>query len=394
MALAKRLLDILDDIDVGELVRLLEDLISIPSPTGEEKEIAQYISHYASNENFTSIRMSDHSDVVANIDGVAEGHRLLFLIHTDHSKPIHADTAYSPKILDGERFGKSGKVIVGKGSCSPKGSIAAMFYMGKILASRRRELKGNLIIAAVGRDLLANHDGIREVAEKRWVNADMAIVGEATGNQPMIGARGINHIAIDISGIPTHRGRPEEGINPIWTVEKILGVLKEIVEESPSHPLLKRATLTPIDIRCEVVPPRTPHSCCLLLDRRTLPGEDANTIIWRIKEKLDLLKLEKQEVRVELVKQMYPFEGSHESYISRKIMEINEAITGHHLPFGYLSFATNGGFLTGKMKIPSVAYGPGSMEDVIPEEHVEIESILTATKVYAGTAFEVLQDHG
>jgi len=79
------------------------------------------------------------------------------------------------------------------------------------------------------------------------------------------------------------------------------------------------------------------------------------------------------------------------SLISQKVSEMHELITGQRVPFGYLTFATNGSFLTSQMKIPTVVYGPGRIEDMAPREHVEVDRLIMAAKVYAGTALEVLQ---
>ena len=386
-----RILEILKIIDENEVVQISEKLIRIPSPTGGEEAISRLICSYAQSIGFTLVQRSDQWDVVARIDGEQRGPRLLFLTHLDHSRPTDEQEPYDPKILDGKDFGKPGKVVVGRGSCSPKGTIASMLCAGRVLAGRKEELKGSLIIAAVGRDLLANHDGIREVAERGWIDADMAIAGEPTGNQPIISARGINHIEITVQGISSHWGRPEEGINPIWSLPQVLEVLQQLIKELPSHKFLKKATLVPIDIRCDMSPPRTPTACHLILDRRTLPGEHSDFILKIMQESFDQLELKNQKICANIKNQMYPFEGNPMSLISQKVSEMHELITGQRVPFGYLTFATNGSFLTSQMKIPTVVYGPGRIEDMAPREHVEVDRLIMAAKVYAGTALEVLQ---
>lgn len=88
---------------------------------------------------------------------------------------------------------------------------------------------------------------------------------------------------------------------------------------------------------------------------------------------------------------MYPFEGSPESHIAKKVKEMNEAITGNRLPYGYLPFSTDGGFLTGKMRIPSVIYGPCRIQEaIVSKENVKVENILLAVRVYAASTFEIL----
>lgn len=384
-------LDILENIDENELIELLKELIRIPSPTGEEKEIAKYIASFSKNGGYGSVNVSDQWDVVARIDGKAEGRRILFLTHTDHSKPADPKKDYIPRITEGHEFGKPGKVITGKGSCAPKATLAAMLLAGQILAKKTENLKGSVIVAAVSQDLNANHDGPREVDERGWIDAEMAVVGEPSNNRPVIGARGINHIAITIQGVSTHWGRPSEGVNPIWTIGQVLAEIKTLIAELPSHPSLGRATLAPINVECQASPPQTPSSCRIVFDRRTLPGEDTNDIVKGISERLDTLGLDKQDINVSLCSQMYPFKGSSESFISKKVMEISEAVTGDHFPYGYLSFSSNGGYLTDKMGIPSVVLGPGNIGDIAPTEHVEVKSVLEAAKIYVATSLDVLR---
>lgn len=384
------ILEAFSGLDESRLIDLLKDLIRIPSPTGGEKEIAKFIADFARGCNYSSVKVGEHGDVVVRVDGKHKGPRLLFLTHTDHSKPIDPGGAFKPEIAEGKEFGKSGKVITGKGSCAPKATLAAMLYAGKLLAERTENLTGSVIIAAVTRDLNANHDGPRAVDEKGWIDADMAIVGEPSNCGPVIGARGISHIAVTIKGVPTHWGRPGEGSNPIWSLEQVLPQIKLLIANLPSHPSLGAATLAPIHIDCEASPPQTPSSCRLVFDRRTLPGEKTEDILHRIQEVLDRLKLDNQSVAIELTSQMYPFEGSANDFISTKVMEISRAVTGHSSPFGYLTFSSNGGYLTGKMGIPSVVLGPGSIGDIAPKEHVEVSSLINATKIYTVTALDVL----
>ena len=382
---------VLEEIDEQELIELLKKLITIPSPTGDEKEISQYISSYAKDSGYSSVEVSDQWDVVARIDGKNDGPRILFLTHTDHSKPADPKEDFHPGIVEGQKFGKSGRVITGKGSCAPKATLAAMLYAGKILAKKRTELRGSVIIAAVTKDLNANHDGPRAVDENGWIDADMAVVGEPSNNDPVIGARGISHIAITIKGVPTHWGRPAEGCNPIWTIEQILPQIKAQVADLPSHSELGEATLAPIHIGCEASPPQTPSSCRIVLDRRTLPGEDTDHIIQEIRDRLNYLKTEELNIDVDLASQMYPFEGNSEEFISKKVLEISQAIKGQPSQFGYLTFSSNGGYLTRTMGIPSIVLGPGNISDIAPIEHVEVNSVMAATQMYIATVLDVLQ---
>ena len=390
----QKIVEILGDLAEKELLELLQELIRIPSPTGEEQEIGQFIASYAKDSGYGSVNLSEQGDVVAQVDGKLNGPRILYLTHTDHSRPVDPKADFNPRIVEGQEFGKSGRVITGKGSCAPKATLAAMLYAGKVLAEKREDLKGSVLIAAVTKDLNANHDGPRAVDENGWIDADMAVVGEPSNSEPVIGARGISHIAVTIKGVPTHWGRPAEGSNPIWTIEQILPQIKTLIADLPSHSALGEATLAPIDIGCENIPPQTPGSCRIVFDRRTLPGESTEDIIQVMQDRLNTVTPDNQSIDVTLASQMYPFEGSADTFISKKVMEVSQTVTGYHAEYGYLTFSSNGGYLTGKMGIPSVVLGPGNIGDIAPKEHVELSSVFNATAIYIATALDILgQEH-
>ncbi len=372
-----------------ELIKLLGELVKIPSPTGEEKEIAEFMAAYGRESGYSSINVGNKWSVVGRVDGAGQGPRVLFLTHSDHARPAEPEGPYALEVADGGKFNKSGPVALGKGACAPKGTLAAMLLAGAILARHRSDFKGSAVIAAVCQDLNANHDGPREVHERGWIEADMAVVGEPSHHRPVLGARGISHIGVKINGQPTHWGRPAEGSNPIWTMAPVLAALKDLTSNLPRHPDLGQATLAPFNLDCRYSAPHTPSWCRVVLDRRTLPGEDSAEVLKTIKDKLSGLAPEGQSLEVDYVSQMFPFQGSAESLIAQKVMAVSTEIIGQELSFGYLTFSSNGGYLTGKMGMPSVVLGPGRIEDIHPVEHIEIESLVLATKIYLATVVEL-----
>jgi len=373
--------------ETDELIHLLENLIRIPSGSGQEKSLSEFILAYGESLGFSPLRRSSHGDIAGTLEGSPGGPTVLFLTHMDHSPVDTEENPYRPVVMDGSEFEKPGRVLVGKGSCSPKATLACMLYACRQIAVRKKEIRGNVLFAAVGRDLLANHDGIRELVEEDWIHADFAVAGEPTGNRPMIGARGINHIEVVIPGMPSHWGRPEEGINPLWELPSVLQTLRELIGELPRHEALKGATLVPIDIACDMKPPRSPSACRVLLDRRTLPGENPEAILREVRERL---QQRVPGVHASVKSQMYPYEGDPGSVICRTIAETNDRLSGRPVPFGYLSFATNGGFLTHQLKIPTVVYGPGRIEDMAPKEHVEVDRLVLSSSVYKDTVLALL----
>src|SRR5262249_45137923 len=147
--------------------------------------------------------------------------------------------------LDGVPFGKRGQVVRGRGAVAPKGALAAMIAAGSRLRRGAERPAGDVVLAAVTRDLFANHDGIREVHEA-GLTADFALAGEPTENRPVIGARGIARFEVTFRGVPAHAGDPDRGVNPITLMAAFLVEAERL--SAREHRQLGRATLSPLSV--------------------------------------------------------------------------------------------------------------------------------------------------
>src|SRR5207253_9647309 len=146
---------ILAHIDRDELAQLGCGLTSIPSPTGQEKAIAEFILAWFEANGLKAVRQDvevDRPNAVGILKGDGTGLSLGFNGHMDTSfTGTSADLRMVANIEpEAELKGriKDGKVQ-GLGISNMKGGVAAFMMAGKALKKSDMKLKGDIVLAAV-----------------------------------------------------------------------------------------------------------------------------------------------------------------------------------------------------------------------------------------------------
>jgi acetylornithine deacetylase/succinyl-diaminopimelate desuccinylase-like protein len=146
---------VLAQIDRDELARLACDLTSIPSPTGQEKAIAEFILAWFENSGFKAVRQDvevDRPNAVGILKGDGNGLSLGFNGHTDTSYTgTTADLRMVANIEpEAELKGRIvGDKVQGLGVSNMKGGVASFMIAGKALQKSGVKLKGDVVLAAV-----------------------------------------------------------------------------------------------------------------------------------------------------------------------------------------------------------------------------------------------------
>lgn len=141
-----------------ELLELAARMVDIPSPTGEERALAEFVAAHLSRNGVPAAcqMVSDtQANAVARLKGSGEGPDLVFYA------PL--DTAFSPTPgedepwLDlGQRGDLQARAVIedgflrGAGAHNPKGHAAAVIAAGIALARCGAPLKGDVILALCG----------------------------------------------------------------------------------------------------------------------------------------------------------------------------------------------------------------------------------------------------
>jgi acetylornithine deacetylase/succinyl-diaminopimelate desuccinylase-like protein len=199
-------------------VKLLTDLIRIPSQNGINKEagIGDYLQAAASRLGF-GIRMKEYApgrpNVLCEFSFGTETPRVLFNTHMD-TKPAFQTELYNnawktDPFSPAEKDGK----IFGVGACDTKGSIAALLSAVDIFLRTPGKKKGTLVIHFVCDEETTSEYGTLALCRAGEVHADFAVVLEPTTNRVSHAQLGNLFFCTEFHGVGGHTGIPEGKTN-------------------------------------------------------------------------------------------------------------------------------------------------------------------------------------
>jgi len=365
-----------------ELIAFTRKLLRIPSPSGQEKEIAGVAAAEMKAAGFERVRIDPLFNVTGVIKGKNPHFRLMLNGHLDHAEAGSMKDPYSGKIV--ERQGR--KVIWGRGACDMKGAVAAMIFAGKAVRDSGVKLRNSAILTAVSLEEAGRGEGIKRLLGKEKIRADMAISGEATNLQINLGHRGKLEFDVLAKGRTTHGSTPSLGINAIFQMKKFIEKL-ETAYPLPVDPFFGPCTVTAIDISASPgrLTPIVPDRCNLVVDRRYLPSESAESVKRELEGLIGQVRTEdpRFEAEVTLAKNFPPYYCRPEEEVVKVLQEARRKVIGEEGKFGAWRFGVDGSFIH-RAGIPCAGFGPGN-EDLAhtPEDYIPVDDLIGAAKVYA-----------
>jgi len=189
--------------------KLTRKLIDIPSVTGDEKNVGEFLASYLEGLGYRVVKQEvakDRFNVFATTDAPA---RVVFSTHMD---------TVPPYIESSEDEGK----IFGRGACDAKGIIAAQIMAAERLREEGIQEIGLLFTVdeeqgSLGAQI-ANKHKLAETPE--WL-----INGEPTDNKLASATKGSLRLTLKTNGRASHSAYPEQGESAI---EKLLDVLESV----------------------------------------------------------------------------------------------------------------------------------------------------------------------
>jgi putative selenium metabolism hydrolase len=302
--------------------------------------------------------------------------------HLDHAEAGSMKEPYSGKIV--ERQGR--KVIWGRGACDMKGAVAAMIFAGKAVRDAGVKLRNSAVLTAVSLEEAGRGEGIKRLLGKEKIRADMAISGEATNLQINLGHRGKLEFDVLAKGRTTHGSTPSLGINAIFQMKKFIEKL-ETAYPLPVDPFFGPCTVTAIDISASPgrLTPIVPDRCNLVVDRRYLPSESAESVKRELEGLIGQVRTEdpRFEAEVTLAKNFPPYYCRPEEEVVKVLQGARRKVIGEEGKFGAWRFGVDGTFIH-RAGIPCAGFGPGN-EDLAhtPEDYIPVDDLIRAAKVYA-----------
>lgn len=377
---------------------LFQELVRVPSPQTELLEDEPQLREFMKTAlmprmkalGMSNVRLDAMGNLIAEKGSGKSGRSMMLVTHAMNQPPNTMPDPYGGKVIDATQHGLPGEAVLGKGASEQKGTMAAMLHAIEAVRAADLPIEGRLFFICCVSGETGRHDAIRNVVEKEGVRAEVAFVyGNSLKLQ--LGNRGRVDVKVIVRGTASHSSRPNDGANAVTGAMEVLRRLAAEIPSNRSHPQLGTAWLT-----CNRIEsfPRSTHTvqdrCEIDLDRRLLPGEDADAAVAEIARVAQSLNGWKDPVsgkplRVEVEKGavMYPSLVTEDSPVVRLLKAGCEAMLGAAPETFYGQSAHDQGYLNAA-GIPTANFGSG--EQAFAHTDLDMASVdrtFAAARVYA-----------
>jgi len=341
------------------VVRLLKEYISIPSVSGEERELAE---RYASDLERAGLEV--RVDELGNVIARRGEPSVCLTSHLDTVPPDGMENPFEPRVEEGR--------VYGRGACDAKANLAVYAVVAELW-------EGPLEIIGVVREE-TDSAGVRRVLREGEMVSDHVINGEPTGLRPVIGHKSRAEVRLRVRGKPRHASEDPRD-NPILRFYRALRRLRERARGLEDG--LGRPTVVPTRVVAEsgatnVTPEELEAVLDVRLNTRLSPDE--------LRE---LLERECEEVEVR--SGAPPFRLRGDEAVVRALVG---ALRRRGLPAEptVWSASTDAGYIRHLGGKDVVVFGPGSIKYAhTPEEHVPIRELVMAVRVLEEVVNELSQ---
>lgn len=220
------------------VVGILKDLISLPSINPRlgkdlpadligESRVARYVEDFVRGIGLDVIVQEIGQPGRYNVGGaLLRGKDRKTIVLQSHMDTVGIQSA--PELLTPmERDG----LIHGRGACDDKGGLAAMLAALAIAAKSPELVRNNVIVMAVAGEEIAFEGSLALVEQAPTAGADFGLVGEPTSCRIVTGCKGVARWKIETTGVSCHSAHPEQGINAIYRMGKILALVEDYQRE-------------------------------------------------------------------------------------------------------------------------------------------------------------------
>jgi len=281
---------------------------------------------------------------------------------------------------------KNGR-LYGRGAYDMKAGLAACMLAVK--NAKQKQMRGDVILTAVMDEEYAGL-GTMDIA-KRY-QADAAIVAEFTEMKLILAHKGFVWLDVETIGVAAHGSRPDLGIDAIARMGRVLVELDKLdqtLRSHPTHKWLGSGSLHAALINGGRELSSYPDSCVLSIERRTLPGENQETVETEVQEIIQRLQRSdptfKADVRIALERP--PMETPEDSPIVNVVKGSANKVLKQATEISGVPFWTDAATLWAA-GIPSILFGPSGGGAHAIEEWVDLQSVEDCAEIYLETAVE------
>ncbi len=412
--------DILNHITRDELASLTRDLVDIPSPTGHEREIGEFILDWYRGHGIKTVRQEldpERINAVGIVEGTGGGTSLMINGHLDTSfTGTEEDRVLCRELEPAEDLKgaiRDGKVY-GLGASNMKCGLAAFMVAGKALSLSGVPVKGDLILAAVAGEISRSPIGPYQSGDYRGegigtrhllrhgVQSDYAIVADGSALSVIWTQTGVAQFKITTFGKPrsawgkTRGDSPPKESNAVLRMMDVVQAVDDWAEEfeantiyqSANGPIISKVNVGAISGGAPYRPNYHPGVCDLYVDVRMPPDTSPVDVQRQLKAVLANLTI---ECEVQMYGSMRGYEAVGVGPVVDALETTYRGLYGEATPPptpGRTSIWTDTNIYN-EMGIPACKFGPRGERWTMRSEQVEVEEIFQAAQVFALAAAEI-----
>lgn len=368
------------------LVEFTQDLVRLPSLSGEEQHVAARVQAEMTALGFDRVWQDVNGSVIGVIEGARPGKTMLLDAHIDTvgispGAPWVHDP-FGAVIEDG--------AIYGRGVADMKGALAAMVHAAAALD--RHALAGRVVVSASTLEEVLEGAALRTVMEA--TQPDFVVIGESTNLNLSRGGRGRAEVHLTTIGRPSHSSAPHLGRNAVLDMMRVIAAVEAIA--LPADPIMGPALFALTDIVSAPYPGHSviPSICKVTYDRRLLPGEHTANVLAAITDNPALADI---QLQAEIAAGEYTaFTGAPlraekffpawvlpatDSFVAGSLAALHGA--GIAAELTAYRFCTNAAYSAGIAGVPTIGFGPATEADAhVIDERLRIADLIAAAQGY------------
>ncbi|HEY1421073.1 MAG TPA: YgeY family selenium metabolism-linked hydrolase [Candidatus Dormibacteraeota bacterium] len=382
-----------------QVLAFLRDLVMINSTPGREERVVHRIVDEMQKLGYQGAHVDAAGNAVGHFG--AGSPVVLTDCHIDtipeHGKGQWHHDPFGAEMADGRLYGL--------GVSDMKASAAAVIYgVARLYASGRAPHGTVHVVSSVAEEMM---EGAALAHTFDECKPDLALIGEPTDLRLAIGQKGRAKLEVDVTGVASHAGHPEVGVNAVEMMAELISRVAAI--KHPTHPVLGTRTATCIDILSDPYPSvsMVPPGCRARFDCRFGPDETQESLIAMLLDQSSAWDgaRRKPELDVHMyVATFTTFNGRayrvpefapawltprDSPVVHSCLAELREAgLPAIESTYG---FCTNGSLTAGLRKVTTLGYGIGKEEVAhTVDEYIDVDKLFSGTNGYSAVVAGML----
>jgi succinyl-diaminopimelate desuccinylase len=348
--------------DYAELLDLTRALIRLDTvnPPGNERAPAELVLDYARRWGLQGELVPlgpKRANLQLSLPGQGAAPALLYCGHFDTVPLGEAAWTHPPH---GAHVDADG-LLWGRGSVDMKGGVAAILLGMATLAQAGICLPGDLrFLGTIGEEVDCA-GASAALASGVMDGVGQLVIAEPTDLALVVAHKGALFLEFTTLGRSAHGAMPEQGVNAIVQMTRLLARLETFDFAVETHPLLGRPTLNIGTIAGGSVVNLVPDRCTVQVDVRTVPGLDHQALLKRLEALLTELRTALPDFQAEWrLTGDYPAVGTDpQARLVQVAGRVLEGVTGRAPSITAVSYFSDNSILQPATGVPTLLCGPG-----------------------------------